>query len=160
MPSKWQIWPKNSNFLPKFKFPAKISNFFGQIWIPLDQTFDLIPLTGHKTVIWINCILTPHFRPLCPGVIRNAPCTETPVSHSFQEDSFYLSSPLWGNKNWSPQYKDQDGGKISEQNQLNRLQLSNLNTKCTGTPVSHSFQEDSLFLSSPLWGNKELDSPV
>ena len=67
MPSKWQIWPKNSNFPPKFKFPAIISNFFGQIWIPLDQTFDLIPLTGHKTVIWINCILTPPFRPLCDG---------------------------------------------------------------------------------------------
>ena len=64
-----QIWQKNSNFPPKFKFPAKISIFFGQIWNPLDQTFDLIPLTGHKTVIWINCTLTPPFRPLCVGPI-------------------------------------------------------------------------------------------
>ena len=37
---------------------------------------------------------------------------------------FLISSPsLWGNKNWTPQYKDQGDGKMSEQNQLNRLEM-------------------------------------
>ena len=32
-------------------------------------------------------------------------------------------SPLWGNKKWAPQYKDEEVGKIVEQNQLIRLQM-------------------------------------
>ena len=32
-------------------------------------------------------------------------------------------SSLWGNKKREPQYKDQEGGNLLEQNQLNRLQM-------------------------------------
>ena len=32
-------------------------------------------------------------------------------------------SSLGGNKKWAPQYKDEEVGKIWEQNQLNRLQM-------------------------------------
>ena len=40
-------------------------------------------------------------------------CRENPFSH-FQ---------LWVNKNWTPQYKDEEVGNFSGQNQLNRLQM-------------------------------------
>ena len=36
---------------------------------------------------------------------------------------FFSFSPLWGNKKWAPQYKDEEIGKFLEQNQLNRLQV-------------------------------------
>ena len=63
----------------------------------------------------------------CKWPNLNAPSTETPVSHPLLGESlFSYIQPLscWGNKNWTPQYKDKDDGKTSEQNQLNRLQMA------------------------------------
>ena len=69
-------------------------------------------------------------------------------------------------RNKTPQYKGQDGEKILEQNQLNRLLM--VQFKLPKVPVYHSLLGESLFpfpappccfLSSSLWGNKELDSP-
>ena len=73
----------------------------------LENCLDKISLTGCK---WSSL---------------NAPSTETSVSHSLLSESlFSFSAPLSGEiRNWTPQYKDQEGGKIWEQNQLNRLQM-------------------------------------
>ena len=40
--------------------------------------------------------------------------------------SHFQPSSLWGNKNWTPQYKDVEVGKLREQNWLNMLQMVQL----------------------------------
>ena len=59
----------------------------------------------------------------CKWSSLNAPSTETPVSHPFWGESLFLIFSSGVIRNWTPQYKDQDDGKIWEQNQLNRLQM-------------------------------------
>ena len=59
----------------------------------------------------------------CTWSSLNAPSTETPVLHQFLVESLFLISPLWGNKKWEPQYKDEEVGNIFGQIQLNRLQM-------------------------------------
>ena len=87
-----------------------------------------------------------------------APSTETPLTHCFFEGiPFLISSPisLWGNKNWTPQYKDQDDGKIPEQNELNRLQIVQfVCPKYRNPGVSLFFESIPFLISSPisLWG--------
>ena len=66
----------------------------------------------------------------CKWSSLNAPSTETPVSHPFWGESFFLISTLWGNKELDSPYKEQDDGKFQEQNQLNRLQM--VQFKCPG----------------------------
>ena len=81
--------------------------------------------------------------------ILNAPSTETPVSHSLLGDSLFQFSapaasslPLSGViRNGSPQYKGQEDGQISEQNQFNRLQMvqfecSRVRNPCVSFTVS------------------------
>ena len=58
----------------------------------------------------------------------------------------FFSFLALGNKKWAPQYKDQEVGKIMEQNQLNGLQTVQFECPSTETPVSHPFLEESLFL--------------
>ena len=49
----------------------------------------------------------------------NAQGTETPVSHPFLVEYFFLNSTPWGIKKWEPQYKDEEveffWNKISKQ---------------------------------------------
>ena len=75
-------------------------------------------------------------------------CGVNPFSH-FQ---------LWGNKELdSPVCKDQEVGKLLEQNLLNRLQMVQFECPRYNNPCVCGVNPFSHFW---LWGNKELDSLV
>ena len=65
---------------------------------------------------------------------------------------FFSFSPLWGNKKWAPQYKDEEVGKFKEQNQLNRLQMVQFECRVYRNPCVSSILGDSLFLIFPSLG--------
>ena len=59
----------------------------------------------------------------CKWTTLNAPSTENLCIIHFWVNPFF-SFPISGViRDWTPQYKDQDDGKIWRQNQLNRLQI-------------------------------------
>ena len=85
----------------------------------------------------------------CQWSNLNAPGSETPVSQSLLEESIFpfpASAPsyfLFSGviRNGSPQYKGQEDGQISEQNQFNRLQMvqfecSRVRNPCVSFTVS------------------------
>ena len=99
----------------------------------------------------------------CKWSSFNALGTETPVSHSLLGTwiFFVMSSFLSGViRNWTPQYKDQEGEKIMEQNKLNRLQMVRFECpkyRQTSLCLNHCCQTVGwipFLISSPsLWGH-------